>query len=82
MKAVFNRRPAFPRYVFTWDPHVVLTYLSGLGSDKRLSLLQLTRLFVMLLLLRFGQRGQPLHLLDTGITFFTPSKVTFPLGDP
>ena len=36
----------------------------------------------MLMLLLSGQRGQTLHLLDTRNMFFTPSKVTFTLGDP
>lgn len=36
----------------------------------------------MLMLLQSGQRGQTLHLLDVRNMFFTPSQVTFTLGDP
>ena len=82
MKAVFNEKPVFPRCDLTWDPQLVLTYLVGLGSNQRLSILELSRKLVMLMLLLSGQRGQTLHLLDTRNMFFTPSKVTFTLGDP
>lgn len=82
MKAVFNEKPVFPRYNLTWDPQLVLTHLAGLGPNKHLSLLQLSRKLVMLMLLQSGQRGQTLHLFDTRNMFFTPSRVTFTLGDP
>ena len=64
MKAVFQEKPSFPRYHTTWDPHLVLDYILGLGLTEDLSLIQLSRKLVILMLLLSGQRGQTLHLLD------------------
>ena len=49
MKGVFNKRPTISRYVSTWDPEVVLKYISSLGS--KLTLIQLSQKTCMLLLL-------------------------------
>ncbi|MEW8548281.1 MAG: tyrosine-type recombinase/integrase, partial [Candidatus Thiodiazotropha sp.] len=73
MKGVFNKRPALPKYSSTWNPDIVLSYLTLLGSN--ITLLQLSQKVCMLLLLLTGQRGQSIHLLklsdicinDTGI---------------
>ena len=81
MKAVFNLKPALPRYNITWDPQIVLNYIVGLGPNNRLTILQLSRKLVMLMLLLPGQRGQTLHQLDVRNMFLTPSKVIFTLGD-
>ena len=34
MKGVFNIKPALPKYNFTWDVGVVITYLSENVCDK------------------------------------------------
>lgn len=62
MKGVYNKRPVFPKYVSTWNPDIILSYLSSL--DKQLTLLQLSQKTCMLLLLLTGQRGQTIHLLQ------------------
>lgn len=81
MKAVFNLKPALPRYNITWDPQIVLNYIVGLGPNNRLTILQLSRKLVMLMLLLPGQRGQTLHQLDVRNMFLTLLKVIFTLGD-
>ena len=60
MRGVCNKRPALPKYGITWNPDIVLNYLSILNS--KLTFLQLSRNVCMLLLLLIGQRGQRIHL--------------------
>lgn len=81
MKAVFQERPSFPRLHSTWDPDVVLRHIRGLGPNSNLSLLQLSRKLVMLMLLVSGQRGQTLHLLDIQNMTVSDTKVSFRIGD-
>lgn len=82
MKAVFQEKPSFPRYHTTWDPQLVLDYILGLGIDEELSLIQLSRKVVILMLLLSGQRGQTLHLLDIRNMTVSDLRVSFRLGDP
>lgn len=77
MKAVFNKRPAFPRYNTTWDPDVVLVYIKNMGQNRRLSLLQLSKKLTILLLLLSGQRCQTIHQLDLQHMTIDNSKVVF-----
>lgn len=48
MKAVFQERPALPRYNVTWDPEVVLRHIRSLGPNKHLTLIQLSKKFASL----------------------------------
>ena len=82
MRAVFQLRPAFPRYRTTWDPDVVLSYIKRLGPNRYLSTILLSRKLTMLLLLQSGQRCQSLHLLDLRNMSLSASKVSFRIGDP
>lgn len=78
MKGVFNKRPSICKYVSTWDPEVVLRYISSLGS--KLTLLQLSQKTCMLLLLLTAQRGQTIHLIrveDIHLTEFQV-EINFP----
>ena len=81
MKAVFQQRPALPRYQTTWDPDIVLRHLKSLGRNKNLTTIQLSRKLTMLLLLQSGQRCQTLHLFDIRNMTLTSSKVSFRIGD-
>ena len=38
MKGIFKINPPTPRYKTTWDPHIVLNYLSSLGTGDKLTL--------------------------------------------
>ena len=82
MKAVYQLRPALPRYGVTWDPEVVLSYIKRLGPNRNLSTLLLSKKLTMLLLLQSGQRCQSLHMLDLRNMSLTRSKVSFRIGDP
>ena len=81
LKAVFNERPALPRYNTIWDVNVVLDYLVTLSPVRKLSLKDLTRKLVMLLSVLSAQRGQTLHLLDVRNMELTFSRVKFSIHD-
>lgn len=65
MKGVFNKKPALPKYNYTWDVQTVIKLLKSWSPVKELSLKLLTFKLVMLLALTTGQRMQSLFLLDT-----------------
>ena len=77
MKAALNKRPALPRYAQTWDPDVVLAYISGLGINDDLSFLMLGKKLTFLLLLLSGQRFQTIHLFDINNMSLSPTSVCF-----
>ena len=81
MKVVFQERPALPWYNVTWNPEVVLEHIKSLGPNKYLTIIQLSKKLVMLMLLLSGQRCQTLHVLDIRNMTITSSKVIFTIGD-
>lgn len=62
-KGVFKMRPVFPKYHFTWDPNIVLEYLSKIPNESA-PFDSLSKKFVTLLALSTGQRVQTLSLID------------------
>jgi integrase len=64
MKGVFNIRPTTPKYVSTWDPVHVLTFLEQWFPADNITLEKLTLKLIMLILLVTGQRPQIIHRLD------------------
>lgn len=63
LKGVFRSRPSFPKYQTTWDPNVVLIYLTRFFPNEEISLLQITKKAAVLLALSTGQRVQTLSLI-------------------
>lgn len=64
MAGLFNRKPALPRYVETWNPHIVLDYFKSLPENESLELKQLTMKLTVLLALISAQRLQTLKALS------------------
>ena len=60
MSGIFNRNPALPRYVETWDPQVVISYLKTFPQLCDMTLKELTLKLTMLLALVTAQRLQTL----------------------
>ena len=81
MRAVYNEKPALPRYMATWDPDRVLRYLRDLGPNDSLTLLSLSCKLCALMLLLSGQRGQTLLALDLDNMVWEGDKVTFRISD-
>ena len=63
MKGIYNKRPQRSRYTSTWDVDVVLDYLRELSPLINLTLKDISRKLVMLLLLTTFQRVQTLASL-------------------
>lgn len=74
MKGIFEKRPALPKYAYTWDVGQVLRYLASLPVSEELPLKLLTYRFVMLLCLLTAKRGVALHLLKLNDFFINSSK--------
>ena len=53
MKGIFNIKPALPRYNFTWDVGIVITYISKIDTS---SLKYLSQKLATLLVLLHGKR--------------------------
>ena len=81
MRAVYNEKPALPRYMSTWDPDLVLRYLRGLGPNDGLTLLSLSCKLCTLMLLLSGQRGQTLLTLELDNMTWVGDKVHFRICD-
>ena len=75
MKGIFKINPCTARYKTTWDPHIVLNYLSSLGTGDNLTLKLLSMKLLMLTALVSAQRGQSLHMLD--IRFMKEGETQF-----
>ena len=62
MKGIFNIKPALPKYKFTWDVGIVITYISKIETN---SLKYLSQKLATLLVLLCRQRcGEILLVLD------------------
>ncbi|KAK4318784.1 hypothetical protein Pmani_010207 [Petrolisthes manimaculis] len=75
MKAVFLSLDT------TWYPDVVLTHLRSLGPNEGISVIQLSKKLVMLMLLVSVQSGHTLRLLDIRNMTVSRSEVSFRIGD-
>ena len=64
MRGVGKLNPPKPRYKETWDPSLVLAYLTTLEPIDSISLEHLSLKLIMLLALATGQRQQTLHAID------------------
>lgn len=63
-RGVFSLRPSRPKYSTTWDPAIVLSHLTAMDKNNKLSLLDLTEKLATLLALVTTHRVQTLSLID------------------
>lgn len=63
LKGIYKQKPSRPKYSSTWNPDIVLNYLSGLFPNTEINLEKLTRKMVTLLALCTAQRVQTLSLI-------------------
>ena len=77
MKAIFNIRPAVPKYFKTWDILVVLKYLISLSPAPFLSLKKLTLKLVMIMAIIKASRADLLHKVDLQYRVFMKDGVLF-----
>ena len=77
LSGLFNRKPALPRYVETWDPQIVLDYIVNLPDNKDLKLKPLTQKLLILLLLTSAQRTQTIKALTIDTMLRKPDCYVF-----
>ena len=62
-KGLLKIRPMKPKYNTTWDPKIVLNYITSLGKNEDLSMKDLTLKLISLLALTTGHRMQTFFLI-------------------
>jgi len=77
LKGVFNSCPPTPRYSFTWDVDVVLSYLDSLPDNSQLSFQGLSHKLAMLLALSNADRCSDLAALNLNFRHFQNNGVLF-----
>ena len=82
LKGMFNNRPPKPRYSHTWEVSLATTYLASLGSNRSLSLKQLSWKLAMLFSLTCRERVSALTKLDLRHCRILPDGVEFILSSP
>lgn len=80
LKGVYRSKPPKPKYNYTWNPAIVLNYLSTLPLID-ISLEMLTRKLVTLLALATGHRVQTLSLISLKNITFTSEKASIFIPD-
>jgi len=79
LKGTFNANPPKPRYISTWNPTQVLTFLQGWYPASDISLEKLTMKVAMLIMLVTGQRPQLLSHLNLNNMKITEDLIEFVL---
>ena len=74
---MFNIRPSLPKYVVTWDVHIVFNYIKSLPPLEQCSLKILSHRLVILLALTTTQRDQTLSYLDLDYMVKKNSEIIF-----
>ena len=82
LKGIFSNRPPKHRYSHTWEVSSVTTYLASLGSNKSLSLKQLSWKLAMVFSLTCPKRVSALTKLDLRHCHILPEGVEFMLSSP
>ena len=77
IKGVFKLRPSLPKYVSTYDPEVILRYITSLPPNKDLLLEMLTKKLCTLLCLLSGQRSQSMHVLKVKKSVYNHGTYAF-----
>lgn len=78
----YNTNPPRPRLDSTWDPEVVLAFISTLGDNITMSMSDLTRKTAMLLALTSLLRVSELVVISLSSIVFSQSSVRFTLTKP
>jgi len=79
LKACYNLNPPKAKYAATWDPEIVLSFVSTLGQNQTLDLPTLSQKTSILLALASLFRVSELASIDTASLSFSDSGVGFSL---
>lgn len=79
-KGVFKMKPSFPKYHSTWDPNIVLEFLSKISNESA-PLDLLSKKLVTLLALSTGQRVQTISVIDLSSIFYQNTYIAITIND-
>lgn len=74
-------RPSLPKYDVTWDPRLVLEYISQWYPSEDISLEVLSFKLITLLALVTGHRMQTLSVIKIGNIYKTDLEITLKIPD-
>ncbi|XP_050314945.1 uncharacterized protein LOC126749306 [Anthonomus grandis grandis] len=80
-KGALNLRPLKPKYSYTWDPEIVISYLESFYPYKNVSLKDISFKLVTLLALSTGHRVQTLSLIHIHNIKMTQGKYEIKVPD-
>lgn len=75
LKGIYRRKPSRPKYTTTWDPKVVLDYVSKWYPNSDLDIVKLTKKIVILLALCTSHRVQTFSLIRISNMNWSPTGV-------
>lgn len=81
LKGVFRLRPPHPKYDITWDPSIVLSYLTQRGENNLLSLEDISKKLITLLAIVTAHRVQTFSLIKITNIQVLPEKVYIKIPD-
>lgn len=81
MNGIYHLRPLKPKYNFTWDPAIVLSYLKTLYPNETINLKLLTIKLVTLMALATGHRAQTISLINIDNIILSSEGVTIKIPD-
>lgn len=81
LKGMYRKKPSCPKYSSTWDPKIVLDYISEWYPNINLSLVKLTKKLSILLALCTSHRVQTFSLIKTTNIIKSPSGIKILISD-
>lgn len=80
-RGLFRIKPALRRYVNTWDPSIVLRFLTNWKNNEELDLVKLSKKVVTLLALATAQRVQTLSVIKLQDLSISQNVITIHISD-
>ncbi|KAK4886007.1 hypothetical protein RN001_002278 [Aquatica leii] len=80
-RGIYKLKPNRPKYDVTWDPQVVLNYISSLDVNKNLTLETLTKKLITLLALSTAQRMQIFALIKRSNIYVKTNGIEIKIPD-
>lgn len=81
LKGIYRQKPSRPKYTATWDPKLVLDYISGWYPNSSLNFEKLTKKLTVLLALCTSHRVQTLSLIKINNIYRSPSGIKIFITD-
>lgn len=81
LKGIFKQKPCIPKYIGTWNPQIVLNYVTNWFPNRSLSLDKITKKVCVLLALCTAHRVQTLSLIKVSNIIKSTDSLQIPISD-